>query len=196
MYIGSPVVATQSTWLYDESSRRMVRRDVQFNSGLYKIFDEILVNALDNRQRDPEGTTSIAVEIDDDGLISVRNNGLGIPVRKHATEGQWVPELIMGELHTGSNFDDSTKRTVGGRHGFGAKLTNIFSRSFEVHTADAAARQRYVQRWRDNMRHRDAPTITPLAPDAADYTQVSFVPDYGHTIYIHTPYTCTHTTRR
>lgn len=180
MYIGSPSLTTQSMWLYDDSSQCMVRRSVKFNSGLYKIFDEILVNALDNRQRDPEGTTSIDVEVDAAGRISIRNDGLGIPVRKHATEDQWVPELIMGELHTGSNFDDSVKRTVGGRHGYGAKLTNIFSRSFEVDTADARAGQRYVQRWADNMRAREAPAITPLPPEVdADYTRVSFLPDYA-----------------
>ena len=134
MYIGSPVVVSKSMWLYDDEAQCMVWRSVQFNSGLYKIFDEILVNALDNRQRDPEGTRAIDVEIDEAGRVSVRNDGRGIPVRRHATEDLWVPEMVMGELHTGSNFDDSTKRTVGGRHGYGAKLTNIFSSSFEVDT--------------------------------------------------------------
>ena len=179
MYIGSPAVQMKSMWLYDDELRCMVWRNVRFNSGLYKIFDEILVNALDNRQRDPDGTRAIDVEIDDSGRISVRNNGRGIPVRKHATEDQWVPQMIMGELHTGSNFDDSTKRTVGGRHGYGAKLTNIFSSSFEVDTADASVGQRYVQQWHDNMRRRDDPAITPLETTASDYTRVSFLPDYS-----------------
>ena len=100
MYIGSPSVVTKSTWLYDDETQRMVWRSVQFNSGLYKIFDEILVNALDNRQRDPEGTRAIDIEVDEAGRISVRNDGRGIPVRRHATEGLWVPEMILGELQT------------------------------------------------------------------------------------------------
>ena len=100
MYIGSPSVVTKSTWLYDDETQRMVWRSVQFNSGLYKIFDEILVNALDNRQRDPEGTRAIDIEVDEAGRISVRNDGRGISVRRHATEGLWVPEMILGELHT------------------------------------------------------------------------------------------------
>ena len=40
--------------------------------------------------------------------------------------------MIFGSLYTGSNFDDSQRRTVGGRHGFGAKLANIFSTAFEA----------------------------------------------------------------
>ena len=78
MYIGSPVVQAKSMWLYDDEAQCMVWRSVQFNSGLYKIFDEILVNALDNRQRDPEGTRAIDVEIDEAGRVSVRNDGRGI----------------------------------------------------------------------------------------------------------------------
>ena len=86
MYIGSPSVVTKSTWLYDDETQRMVWRSVQFNSGLYKIFDEILVNALDNTQR-PSGTTRIDVRIDSPaGTLSVRNNGRGIRIRKHLTE--------------------------------------------------------------------------------------------------------------
>ena len=167
MYIGSPVVQTQPVWLYDEASACMVWREVEFNAGLYKIFDEILVNALDNRQRDPQGTTRIEVEIDEEsGRMSVTNNGQGIPVRRHATEDRWVPQLIMGELYTGSNLDDSTKLTVGGRHGFGAKLTNIFSRSFEVKTADSAAGLSFVQRWHDNMRRTSEPDVLPLPSDS------------------------------
>ena len=88
MYIGSPEVVPKSMWLYDDEAQCMVWRSVQFNSGLYKIFDEILVNALDNRQRDPEGTRAIDVEIDEAGRVSVRNDGRGIPVRRHATEEQ------------------------------------------------------------------------------------------------------------
>ena len=84
--------------MYD-SARGMVQRDCDYVPGLYKIFDEILVNALDNRQRDPEGTSAIDIDIDDAGRISVRNDGRGIPVRRHATEGLWVPEMILGELH-------------------------------------------------------------------------------------------------
>jgi DNA topoisomerase-2 len=52
----------------------------------------------------------------------------------------YVPELVLGNLFTGSNFDDKKLKTTGGRNGYGAKLTNIFSTYFEVETVDS---QRY-----------------------------------------------------
>jgi DNA topoisomerase-2 len=48
----------------------------------------------------------------------------------------YVPELIFGVLLTGSNYDDSEKRVVGGRNGYGAKLTNVYSKKFMVEVND------------------------------------------------------------
>ena len=45
----------------------------------------------------------------------------------HAEHKMWVPELVFGHLLTSSNYDDDEKKTTGGRNGYGAKLTNIFS---------------------------------------------------------------------
>jgi DNA topoisomerase-2 len=50
----------------------------------------------------------------------------------------YVPELIFGHLLTSSNFDDSEKKTTGGRNGYGAKLANIFSTRFIIDTVDTA----------------------------------------------------------
>jgi len=41
-------------WVYDKEEERMVQREIGYVPGLYKIFDEILVNAADNKQRDPK----------------------------------------------------------------------------------------------------------------------------------------------
>lgn len=88
---------------------------VTYVPGLYKIFDEILVNAGDNKQRDPS-MDLLSVEIDvENGRISVFNNGEGIPVVVHKKERIYVPEMIFGHLLTSSNYDDRvTKTLVGG----------------------------------------------------------------------------------
>ena len=66
------------------------------------------------------------------------NDGKGIPVRKHQKEKElWVPELIFGSLLTSSNYDDNVKKTTGGRNGYGAKLTNIYSTEFTIETLDS-----------------------------------------------------------
>ena len=73
---------------------------------LYKIFDEVLVNAADNYQRD-ESTSVIKVDINEaEGYVKVFNNGKGIPVAIHKEHQIYVPHLIFGELLTGSNYND------------------------------------------------------------------------------------------
>ena len=70
-------------WVYNTELDSMEMREVSFVPGLYKIFDEILVNAADNKQRDKNMDT-IKVTIDrEKGEISVYNNGRGIPIEIH-----------------------------------------------------------------------------------------------------------------
>jgi DNA gyrase/topoisomerase IV subunit B len=64
---------------------------------------------------------------------------------------------------------------TGGRNGYGAKLANIFSRSFIIETADSASGKKYTQRFFDNMSRREDPVIEPYA--GKDYTVVTFQPD-------------------
>lgn len=90
----------------------------------------------------------------------------------------YVPELVFGHLLTGSNFDDETARLTGGRHGYGAKLTNIFSSSFAVEAADTERRKQYRQSWADNMRTRHEPQVSALrGKRAQSFTRVTFSPD-------------------
>jgi DNA topoisomerase-2 len=136
-YVGS-IESTEATlWILEEGSEKFTFKTMDYVPGLYKIFDEILVNAADNFQRDKTMTT-IKVEIDEErNTISVWNNGQGIPCVNHKEYNVMVPELIFGHLLTSSNYDDTEKKVTGGRNGYGAKLTNIFSKKFTVETADS-----------------------------------------------------------
>ena len=81
--MGSIESDTQEMWVMDADEGRMKKRKLEYIPGLYKIFDEILVNAADNKQRDAS-MDAIKVEIDrEGGRISVWNNGRGIPVEEH-----------------------------------------------------------------------------------------------------------------
>ena len=163
---------------------RMVRMDYGLVPALNKVFDEILVNASDNRLRHPKSCTRVDVTIDPGcaetdrpPLISVGNDGKGVPIQVHQKEKMYVPELIFGHLMTGSNFDDNDRRVTGGRHGYGAKLTNIFSHAFTVETVDSRRGLTYRQTWERNMSFANEPEITDLAGAKGDYTRVTFVPD-------------------
>ena len=89
--------------------------------------------------------TMIKVTIDtDSNKITVWNNGKSIPVEMHKKEQVYIPELIFGHLLTSSNYDDSIKKVTGGRNGYGAKLANIFSKTFKVVVADTKQKKKYT----------------------------------------------------
>uniref|UniRef100_A0A8C2SD18 DNA topoisomerase 2 n=1 Tax=Capra hircus TaxID=9925 RepID=A0A8C2SD18_CAPHI len=173
-YIGSVEPLTQLMWVYDEDVG-MNCREVTFVPGLYKIFDEILVNAADNKQRD-KNMTCIKVSIDpESNIISIWNNGKGIPVVEHKVEKVYVPALIFGQLLTSSNYDDDEKKVTGGRNGYGAKLCNIFSTKFTVETACKEYKHSFKQTWMNNMMKTSEAKIKHF--DGEDYTCITFQPD-------------------
>ncbi|KAF1381245.1 hypothetical protein PFLUV_G00151610 [Perca fluviatilis] len=173
-YIGTVEPITQQMWVFDEEIG-MNQREITYVPGLYKIFDEILVNAADNKQRD-KNMNAIKITIDpESNTISVWNNGKGIPVVEHKDEKMYVPALIFGHLLTSSNYDDDEKKVTGGRNGYGAKLCNIFSTKFTVETACKEYRHSFKQTWQNNMNKTSDPKIKFF--DGDDFTCVTFQPD-------------------
>ena len=99
-------------WCFDAETESMVFKEVTIVPGLYKIFDEILVNAADNKIRDPS-MKNIRVKIDaENNIIEVMNDGKGIPIEMHTKENMYIPELIFGNLLTSSNYDDDQKKLL------------------------------------------------------------------------------------
>ncbi|PKY39326.1 DNA topoisomerase II [Rhizophagus irregularis] len=176
-YVGSVEPLKEKMWVYDSEKQGMVYRDITYVPGLYKIVDEILVNAADNKVRDPTMNT-IKVNINkEEGTISIYNNGKGIPIEIHKEEKIWVPELIFGHLLTSSNYDDSEKKVTGGRNGYGAKLANIFSTEFIVETTDSSVSKKYRQIFRNNMSVIEEPKLTSYSKKD-EYTMITFKPDF------------------
>ncbi|KAF2099707.1 type II DNA topoisomerase [Rhizodiscina lignyota] len=176
-YIGSIERDKKQMWAFNSSTDLMENREVSYVPGLYKIFDEILVNAADNKHND-KNMNEIRVTVDrESGQISVWNNGRGIPIEVHKKEGIYIPEMIFGHLLTSSNYDDNQQKVTGGRNGYGAKLCNIFSVKFTVETADARQKKFYKQTWTANMSKMGDAIIEPYKGD--DYTKVTFTPDYA-----------------
>ncbi|GLC69283.1 hypothetical protein PLESTF_000811300 [Pleodorina starrii] len=173
-YIGSTERQPNHIWVHN--GQKMELKTVNYPPGLYKIFDEILVNAADNKVRDATMDT-IKVDIDPaSNTIRVWNNGKGIPVDVHKEEGVYVPELIFGHLLTSSNYNDSEKKITGGRNGYGAKLANIFSTEFTVETCDGSRQRRYKQTFSDNMQRKGNPKISECK-SSDNWTCITFKPD-------------------
>lgn len=176
-YIGSTERTERQMWVFNSEQQSMEFREISYVPGLYKIFDEILVNAADNKQND-KNMDEIKVTIDrEQGEISVWNNGRGIPIEIHSKQKIYVPEMVFGNLLSSSNYDDDQQKVTGGRNGYGAKLCNIFSTEFTLETADARKKKKYKQTWTKNMSTKGDAKITDFTGD--DYTKVTFKPDFA-----------------
>lgn len=177
-YIGSTEKTEKQTWVFNTETNSMEYREITYVPGLFKIFDEILVNAADNKQND-KNMKEIKVTIDrENGEISVQNDGKGIPIEIHSKEKVYIPELIFGHLLAGSNFDDNQQKVTGGRNGYGAKLCNIFSTEFTVETSDKSHKKKYKQTWTNNMQTMGKAKITDTS-SKDDYTKITFRPDFA-----------------
>lgn len=180
-YIGSVERVQEQMWVVKQTevegkmNYEMVQREISFVPGLYKIFDEILVNAADNKQRDAKMNT-IRIDINqEENKIEIYNNGAGIPVVMHKEEKMYVPTMIFGHLLTSSNYNDEEEKVTGGRNGYGAKLCNIFSTKFVVETASKEYKRKFKQTWMDNMGKTSEPKISDFSKE--EFTKVTFWPD-------------------
>jgi DNA topoisomerase II len=176
-YVGPVSQTTESYWvLTGENTFR--KENLTYSPGLLKIFDEILVNCVDRNSLHPKGVTSIAVSIESDS-ITIENNGPlgGLSVVLNEKEAVYNPELVFGHLLTSTNYDDSQKRLVGGRNGYGAKLANIYSSQFSIVVKDSETHQTYKQQWRDNMTSPGKPKITKHSGTTSSVS-VTFTPDW------------------
>jgi DNA topoisomerase-2 len=178
MYIGGTDTVSTSMWIFDDETKLFKKKDIQYIPGLYKIFDEIIVNARDHIIRNPTTCAEIRITIDEKtGFISVWNDGPGIEVQIHPIEKVYIPEMILGQLRTSSNYDDDEKRIVGGTNGYGAKLVNIFSEEFQIETVDSNEKKHYKQTFKNNMYTRGEPEIKKSTDKS--FTCITFKPDYS-----------------
>jgi DNA topoisomerase-2 len=151
----------------------IIPKCIKYVPALYKIYDEVLVNARDESVR-TKSCNEIKVTIDEDGRISVWNNGAGIPNEMHKKEKMYVVTMIFGTLLTSGNYDQKGK-TVGGKNGYGSKLANIFSKEFTVENVDSKGVY-LKQTWKNNMLTAGKPIIKKVK--STPYTKVTFLPDY------------------
>ena len=157
-YIGSVENVDADLWVFDDETDRIVQRTMEYIPGLYKLFDEGIVNCRDHVMRmiqspilDKQFVSYINTHIEDDGTIALSNDGNGIDIAKHPEYDLWIPEMIFGHLRTSTNYDKTEKKIVGGKNGFGFKLVLIWSIYGRVETVDHVRGLKYVQEFRDNL---------------------------------------------
>ena len=192
-YTGSMDKTEYDTYIYDEESSSIIRKSLTIIPGLYKLFDEGIVNCRDHQVRmdakitaaaasseakdaDVKPVSQISVSISEDGTITMSNDGNGIDVIEHPEHKLWIPEMIFAHLRTSTNYNKQEKKIVGGKNGFGVKLVFIWSSWGKIETVDHTRGLKYIQEFSDNLNVIHKPKITKSS--VKPYTTITFKPDY------------------
>jgi DNA topoisomerase-2 len=185
-YIGSIENVDSTMWVFDEATGKIALRTIEYIPGLYKLFDEGIVNCRDHVIRMIQASSTnihakpvsyIETSVAEDGTITMTNDGNGIDVAKHPEYDIWIPELIFGHLRTSTNYNKEEQKIVGGKNGFGFKLVLIWSSYGYIETVDHIRGLKYTQEFHANLDRIDPPKITKVKTQKP-YTKVSFRPDY------------------
>jgi DNA topoisomerase-2 len=188
-YVMDTPPAVAAAPVTNDAPALLTRRNITYIPGLYKLFDEGMVNMRDHVVRQAQAVadgksdalpvTTLEVEIDPaDGTIHMTNDGNGIDVAQHPEHKLWIPEMIFGHLRTSTNYDENKKeKIVGGKNGFGFKLVLIWSVWGRVETVDHIRGLKYIQEFKNNLSEIAPPVVTKSK--VKPYTRVSFRPDYA-----------------
>lgn len=172
-FIGNTKPYETETYIFDGETFN--KRKVSYTPGLIKIIREVIDNSIDEAIRTSYQHANKIDITHKEGVISVKDNGRGIPVVHMEglnDDGILMPEGAWTLLSAGSNFDDEDDNTTLGQNGEGVALTCIFSKRFVGNTCDGTKTLELIA-----VNNLEDKQVT-IGKGKKQGTEVTFTPDY------------------
>ena len=141
-------------------------------NGLNHLIYEVVDNSVDEAMAGY--CTDIDIIIDKDNIITVKDNGRGIPIDTHKEKKMPAVEVVLTTLHAGGKFEGEGYKVSGGLHGVGVSVVNALAEWLEV-SVNRDGRN-YTQKYFRGIPKETIGTFTD-APEAATGTTIKFKPD-------------------
>ena len=143
--------------------------------GLHHLVYEVLDNSIDEALAGH--CDHIEVRLHEDGSVSIKDNGRGIPVDTHPAENRSALEVVMTVLHAGGKFDKDSYQVSGGLHGVGVSCVNALAERFEASVwRDGSV---WEQTYRMGVPEGPVEEVRPMRADEETGTHIRFWPDTG-----------------